>query len=359
MKLSSTPNPEDRQNQAQISRRNMLLGGGALLGLAGCGAQVKNTITPSRNPDTPITESLPTGESLIPAESRMSDHLLEHPEARPILELGTRRIFQLEAANPRPNQAQLSRLVQNSVATIRYPANPNIINQHPNASAHLVSHIPDGDTGFFLDGFNNHYYIIRRQGNQLVAEWQMDVTTAAKGFSNVMDSGGTPLGPIRIGSVRQGRQGEVVSHNSTATCKVGALINSQTVGGSPSACIVGTYLTYENDANLAQRGIGSHCTNFQFDANGNPRFNLSASGGCVRHADPDLYGAVEAGLLKAGSHGFSVGKKSNLTATPPKLKATPPVNTTTTTPLPTPEVITPTPPVQTPPNVDLDTPLWG
>lgn len=337
MRLEHTDRSSSINEPLLISRRAFLrsaTAAGALLLTAGCGGNVNKVL---KTPKLSLRE--------LPEGSRAKEWTNLHPAVKEDIELAFAHLRKAEERNdPYRDPALFEQLSREQSVSLRLPENSNILDQFPEAKQSLLNRLTEGQTGLFVNGYQNHSYVVERRGDKLIAIRQMDVNTGKAGFSNVKDSGGTPLGEIWISSVTNGRQGQVVAHNSTNSCPKGGLINNLQQGQSPSACIVTTYIAfsdYSEDHILAQRGIGGHGTNFHLDGNGSPQFNRSVSGGCIRFPDPDLVAAVVRGWFEAGTSGFVVGAE-NKSAVPTKPRAVEPSGQPA--PNPSKEEANPTPP---------------
>jgi len=115
----------------------------------------------------------------------------------------------------------------------------------------------------------------------------MDVTVSRHGFSNEINSGGSPYGEMWISSIMEGRIGEALLHNDTRYYSNGDIVNNV----NRHATITTGRASISDrraDHRLAQRGVALHGTNVGFNDRGELQSNLAASAGCYRLADGDI-----------------------------------------------------------------------
>jgi len=229
-----------------------------------------------------IEAALRQALSELPENSNFALHAARYPMVRPFLEDAMLYYRQAESEDSSGRtEAQFEQILNRLNATIRPPENPRILEYFPSAQESLLNRLNDQEYGLFIDGGTRHLYVVQRQNDALSTLWQMDVTVARNGFGNQIGSNQSPYGEMWISSAEEGRVGEVLLHNNTATYRDGDLVNN--VNGH--ATIVTGRLSlsdFRPDNRLAQRGVAIHGTNVGFNDRGELELNESASAGCYR-----------------------------------------------------------------------------
>lgn len=223
---------------------------------------------------------------------RLQAYMSAHPEVAADLQAGLNYFLQAEnAANATGNNqrtaAQFETFLTQLNASLRIPNSADVIHQlqtqQPAVLTDFEQRLAVGQNALYLDGHHRHLFVIQRTNDGFNAIREVDVTTGAAGFSNVNNSGGTPLGAQTIQSLRLGQLGEVVSHTSDHGCDVGNLLDTVQKGQGGPACITSIYAPINYG-----RGIGFHGTNYELDREGNLYMNRAASGGCIRLLNADI-----------------------------------------------------------------------
>lgn len=282
MKLNTSPEPS--LDSRFVLNRRAFLGGGAALAFLGAAPALSQTTNEAVQ--AAIAEVL---NSSLPPGSNLENHALAHPEVRPLLENTIAYYRNREASDQTPprSSTQFNQILQRLNATIRSPENSQILEAFPQAKTSLLRRLSAGKYGLFIDGEARQLFVVKRKDDQLSPLWQMDVTISRNGFSNQMNSNGSPYGEMWVSSVMEGRIGEVLLHNNNAHYRTGDLVNN--VNGHPTIVTGRLSLSdYRSDNRLAQRGVAIHGTNVGFNNQGEIELNEQASAGCFRVASGDV-----------------------------------------------------------------------
>ena len=299
MKMNDLNAQKETPNERQeISRRQLLSILGSTFVLSACGSQAQQVNAVLNTPE------LSEGLNKIPQGSLIETYLQLHPEVTANYVAGVQRLRHAEnSGNARTRDADIfEQMLKQTQPTMIIPNSAEVISAMQQNQAEAYQYFQENlrpeQYGIYIDGFNKHLYILEGSNNGTQAIRRILVTTGAAGFSNVNESGGTPLGAWPVQDINSGRLGQVMAYRDADGCPVGSFINTfqqWQAGQSHHACIVTEYISINGT-----RGIGIHGTNYELDRNGNLRMQQDASGGCIRCTNADIAALIGSGYVSEG-----------------------------------------------------------